>query len=94
MTASNSKATQSPAMCLSVEEIGRVFGEVFAYVIFQRKVALSFTETHAKMDDRRAPFEGRQLSCLTLFIDEATNLNSKDCRLVIFAVPVWNLARL
>ena len=34
---SSTKATQPPAVCLDVEEIGEVFDEVFAYLIFQRK---------------------------------------------------------
>ena len=60
VTVSNSKACQPPATCLNVEEIGRVFDEVFAYLIRQGKhllddfVSLSFKETKEKVADHRA----------------------------------------
>ena len=75
LTVSNSKATQSPALCLNIEEISKVCDEMLACFIFQRKdllndyVALSFKEMREKMDDHRMPFTSKQVSC-PAFIDE------------------------
>ena len=76
---SNNQATQPPAVCLNVEEIGKVSDEVFAYLILQGKdllddyIALSFKETREKMDDYVAPFTHRQFFCSAI-IDENSNL--------------------
>ena len=76
---SHSKANEPPAVCLNVEEIGRVFDEVFAYLLFQQRgiledyVTLSFTEMKAWMDDYRAPFGRRNFFC-PVFVDEESKL--------------------
>ena len=75
----SNKATNLPAPCLNTEEVARVFDEVLAYLIFQRKhlvddyVALSFKEMKERKDEFRTPSAAKPFHC-PAFLDE----ESKD----------------
>ena len=88
LTVSSNKATRPLALCLNTEEVAKVFDEIFAYLIFQRRdllddyVALSFKEMKEKMDDSRTPFTSRQFLC-PILIDEESRLPGSQTRMSI-----------
>ena len=75
LTESSNKATNPPALCLNTEEVAKVFDEVLAYIIFQRKdlldayVALSFNEMKERRDTFHTPFVTEPFHC-PAFLDE------------------------
>ena len=79
LTESSNKATNPPALCLNTEEVAKVFDEVLAYVIFQRKdlldayVALSFNEMKERRDTFRTPFVTQPFH-FPAFLDEESQL--------------------
>ena len=77
LTLSSNQAANPPALCLNTEEVAKVFDEVLAYLIFQRKdllddyVALSFDEMKERKGAFHTPFVTKPFHCPKFLDDES-----------------------